>query len=518
MKNPVLLAIDNGTQSVRAIAFDLDGQQLAAKKVEIEPYFSEQPGYAEQHADVYWRALCEATRGCLAALGDQRSQLVGVAVTTQRGTVIPVDRDGAALRPALTWLDEREATALPPLPAHLELVFRAIGERDTIDFLRRQSEVNYVAYHEPEVWARTHKVLLLSGYLNHRLTDRFVDSIGSQVAYLPFDYKHQRWCSAHAWQWRAMAIRPAQLPELHKPGASLGRVTARAAAETGLPEGLPVLAAGADKACEVLGSGCFTPEVGCISYGTTATINAASDRYVEPVRLLPAYPAAIPDAYNVEVQVRRGFWMVQWFKDQFGAEEVRRAREDGVAAEQLFDAMIRDVPPGSLGLTLQPYWSPGVRTPGREAKGAIIGFGDVHTRAHVYRAILEGLAYGLRDGAERIEARIGTRMGRIRISGGGSQSDQAMQITADVFGRPTERPHTFETSALGAAINVAVGVGLLPDHRSAVARMTRRGTVFTPRPEAVRTYDALFRRVYRPMYGRLAPLYHAIRDITGYPR
>lgn len=518
MNEPLLLAIDNGTQSVRALVFDVEGNLIGGHKVPIEPYFSTEPGYAEQHGDVYWRALCEATRGCLEVTGVDSSRIVGIGVTTQRATVLVVDEAGVPLRPALTWLDQREATKFPPMPRALDVLFRAIGEADTLAYMRRQAEVNWVAYHEPDVWARTHKVLLLSGYLTHRLTGRFADSIGCHVGYLPFDYKRQRYCKDWEWQWKALAVRREQLPELVKPGQRIGTLTAEAARDTGLPEGLPIIAAGADKACEVLGSGCFTPDIGCISYGTTATINAASARYVEPAPFLPAYPAAAPDAYNTEVQVQRGFWMVQWFKDQFGADLVGEASTRGIAPEQLFDEMIRDIPAGSLGLTLQPYWTPGVRMPGREAKGAIVGFGDVHTRKHVYRAILEGLAYGLRDGAERIERRVGVKMHRLRISGGGSQSEQAMQITADVFGRSTERPHTFETSALGAAMNVAVGVGLVADHREAVARMTRPGKVFTPNPDAARTYDALFRRVYQPMYGRLQPLYQAIREITGYPR
>lgn len=518
MKGPVLLAIDNGTQSVRTIAFDLDGEPIAGHKVPIEPYFSTEPGHAEQHVSVYLDAMRESTLGCLEKGGIDPARLAGVSVTTQRGTIIPVDASGEALRPALTWLDQREATNLPPLPLPLSILFKTIGEGETLAYLRRQAEVNWFAYHEPDVWSRTHKVLLLSGFLNAKLTGRFVDSIGSVVAYLPFDYKRQRWNREWEWPFRALAVRSSQLPELVKPGATIGRITKETALFTGLPEGLPVIASGADKACEVLGSGCFTPDVGCISYGTTATINAASSRYVEPVPFLPAYPAAAPDAYNVEVQVQRGFWMVEWFKTQFAGPEQAEADARGIPVERLFDEMIRDIPAGSLGLTLQPYWTPGVRTPGREAKGAIVGFGDVHTKRHVYRAILEGLAYGLREGGERIERRSGVSMSRLRISGGGSQSDEAMQITADVFGRPTERPHTYETSALGAAINVAVGTGLATSHAQAVARMTRPGRVFTPRPEAVRTYDALFRRVYRPMYGRLRPLYEAIREITGYPR
>jgi sugar (pentulose or hexulose) kinase len=189
----------------------------------------------------------------------------------------------------------------------------------------------------------------------------------------------------------------------------------------------------------------------------------------------------------------------------------------GVEPEALFDELVNAVPAGSMGLMLQPYWSPGVREPGLEAKGSIIGFGDVHTRAHIYRAILEGLAYALRQGKERIEQRSGTKITRLRVSGGGSQSDAAMQLTADIFGLPAERPHVHETSGLGAAMDCAVGLGLYPDFPSAIAAMTRVGQVFVPNPAAQRIYEQLYREVYLQMYRQLKPLYLRIRAITGYP-
>ena len=143
---------------------------------------------------------------------------------------------------------------------------------------------------------------------------------------------------------------------------------------------------------------------------------------------MPPYPAAVPGAYSLEVQVYRGYWMIEWFKREFGAAEVARARELGVDTETLFDELVAATPPGSMGLVLQPYWSPGVRIPGPEAKGAVIGWGDVHTRAHLYRAILEGLAYALREGMERTVTRTKVPVTEIRVSGGGSQSPAAVQL------------------------------------------------------------------------------------------
>lgn len=171
-----------------------------------------------------------------------------------------------------------------------------------------------------------------------------------------------------------------------------------------------------------------------------------------------------------------------------------------------------------MGLMLQPYWSPGVREPGREAKGALIGFGDVHGRPHVYRAIVEGLMYALKDSADRIEKRAKVRIRSLRASGGGAQSDAVVQIAADVFGLTVERPHTTETSGLGASICAAVGLGLHPDYETAVSRMTRVGYIARPDKSRQALYHQLFTRVYRPLYTQLQPLYREIRSITGYPR
>ncbi|HEX2531334.1 MAG TPA: FGGY-family carbohydrate kinase [Burkholderiaceae bacterium] len=517
MSDDCILAIDNGTQSVRALLFDLNGNIVAKAQVHLDPYFSVQPGWAEHHAEDYWQALCTACRQLWSQPGARKEAVKGVAVTTQRGTVINLDRDGKPLRPAIVWLDQRRATDVPTLSPLWRAAFKLARVEDTIDFFLREAEINWIKSNQPEIWDQTAKYLLLSGYLNYRLCGRFIDSAGSQVGYIPFDYKRLRWAGRFDWKWQAVPIAPDMLPELAPPGAVIGEISDAAADDTGIPTGLPLIAAAADKACEVIGAGCLEPNIGCLSYGTTATINTTSRKYLEVTPFIPPYPAAIAEAYNTEVQIYRGYWMVNWFKEQFGYHEKVLASERGIAPEALFDELVEAVPPGSMGLMLQPYWTPGIKVPGPEAKGAIIGFGDVHTRAHFYRAILEGLAYALREGKERIEKRSGVPITSLRVSGGGSQSDAAMQLTADIFGLPTARPHIYETSGLGAAIDAAVGLKLHPDFTSAIHAMTRIGQVFEPQAHHQAIYDQLYHRVYRQMYARLHPLYKEIQKITDYP-
>jgi sugar (pentulose or hexulose) kinase len=517
MTSDYILAIDNGTQSVRALLFDLRGNLVAKSLVPLEPYFSEEPGWAEQHPQYYWDSLCQACEQLWNKIEIPRSAIAGVALTTQRTTVVNVDREGQPLRPAIVWLDQRRTEGLEPVGGLWGLAFKLVRMSETVAYLQAEAEANWIRTHQPEIWEQTHKYLFLSGYLTYRLTGRFVDSVGCQVGYVPFDYKHLDWAAASDWKWQAVPMDPALLPELVPPAGQLGEITDEAAHATVIPAGLPLVAAAADKACEVIGAGCLEPHIGCLSYGTTATINTTHQKYTEVIPLIPPYPAAVPGRYSLEIQIFRGYWMVSWFKKEFAHREQRIARDRGIVPEDLFDELVERVPAGSMGLVLQPFWSPGIRVPGPEAKGAVIGFGDVHTRAHLYRAILEGLAYALREGMERTEQRSGVPVTSLRVAGGGSQSDAALQITADIFGLPTARPHTYEASGLGAAIDAAVGLGLHPDFDTAVKEMTRLGEVFEPDPDSREIYDALYQRVYRRMYDRLRPLYEEIRDITGYP-
>lgn len=510
----LILALDNGTQSVRALVFDLQGTLIAKVRVPIEPYFSTAPGLAEQHPEYFWKALCQACQSLWSQFSQVRERLAGVALTTQRSTLINLDRQGKPLRPAIVWLDQRRTENLKPVGGLWGLAFKLSGMTRTVAYLQAEAEANWLRTYQPEIWRDTHKFVFLSGYLTYRLTEKFIDSVGCQVGYLPFDYRKQKWASSFDWKWQAVPMERSMLVDLVPPAAQLGTITPQAAEETGLPAGLPLIAAAADKACEVIGAGALQPHIGCLSYGTTATINTTHQRYLEIIPLIPPYPAAVPGAYSLELQIYRGYWMVSWFKQEFGHHEMRLAESRGMEPEQLFDELVLSVPPGSQGLMLQPYWSPGLKVPGPEARGAIIGFGDVHTRAHLYRAILEGLAYALREGGERTVRRTNEPLTELRVAGGGSQSSAAMQLTADIFGLPTTRPHVYEASGLGAAIDAAVGLGLHPDFPSAVASMTHPGETFHPDPVTHRLYDELYQSVYLRMYRQLQPLYEALYRIS----
>lgn len=511
-----ILSIDCGTQSIRALLFDEYGDMAAKEKAEFEPYFSDYPGWAEQEPEMYYSSLCRVCSGLKEKQPGKWDKIIGVTVTTQRDTCVNIDKDGKVLRPAIIWLDQRMAKCDKPLPALDNAMFKCIGMRKAVEISRRKSRSNWIKENQPEIWNATYKYMLLSGYLTYRLTGEMKDSIANQIGHIPFDYKNKSWPKyANSWRWHVFGIEKEKLPELVEPGQIIGAIAAAASAETGLKEGLPIIAGGSDKGCETLGSGCLDLDCASLSFGTTATIQTTSSFYFEPIRFMPAYPSAIPGHYNPEIEIFRGYWMISWFKKEFSTRELLEAKERNIPPEVLLNERLNDIPPGSHGLILQPYWGPGLKMP--DAKGSIIGFGDVHTRAHIYRAIIEGINYALYEGLELIERKSGTRVRRIMVSGGGSQSDTICQITADMFNRPVCKGVTYETSGLGAAIIGFVGLGIYGSYREAVDKMVRSSVIYQPDKNGAEIYSKLYNRVYKKIYSKLRDLYSEIKEITNYP-
>ncbi len=516
--NECILSIDAGTQSIRIALIDFKGNFLKICKTEIEPYFSVNPGWAEQNPEYFWKVLSNTCRKLLNDIPVAKECIKGVTLTTQRNTMVNLDKNGDPLRPAIIWLDRRKAEKTNWPPFYLEAPMKILNLYDAAVYAMKECEASWICQNQPEIWDRTYKYLFLSGYFTYKLTGDFVDSTGNQVGYVPFNFKKQQWADQNDLKWKMFPyIGKNHLPQLSRPSEILGYISATASRSTGIPAGIPFFAAAADKACEVLGSGCLSPDIACLSFGTTATIETTNEKYIEIIPFLPPYPSAVPGSYNTEVMVYRGYWMVSWFKHEFAHNEVLLAKRKKIAPEIILDQMAASIPPGSMGLMLQPFWSPGVKIPGPEAKGSIIGFGDVHTKSHVYRAILEGLSYALKEGAIRTEKKNGVTIEKLRISGGGSQSKTAMQLTADIFNLTAEQPHTYETSALGAAIDAAVGLNAFSSFRDAINSMTRVIKTYEPDPENSKIYKELFEKVYMKMYKKMKPLYKDIRDITNYP-
>jgi sugar (pentulose or hexulose) kinase len=511
------IVIDGGTQNIKAFIFDENGNEVHGESSPVTPYFAPQPDFAEQDGEAYLWIAQEVTRSVVRNSRVPADTLAGIAITTHRSTIVPVDENGKPLRSAITWLDERktEGLRLPGGPV-MSLAFKVARMEERLREYQRRSKFNWLKRHEPENYARTFKFLTVSSHILHSLTGEFRDCSSMIVGLFPIDLKRLQW---HPWKiiYEIFGVERDRLPVLVSPVEIAGRVSEEGARRFGVPPGLPVIVGAGDKQSELLGAGVTKSGIAEISYGTAAVIELLSSKYVTHPRMdFFTWGAAIPGLWALEGFVGRGYWMVSWFKGEFGKCEEDEASTLGVSPEAVLDKQLNDIPAGSMGLLVQPYWHPRENDP--LSKGAMIGFGGEHTRKHVYRAIIEGIAYELRRLGELMVKRSGNAMTELRVGGGGSQSDEIMQITADIFGLPAMRMHTSNLAALGAAIDTAVALGIHRSFPEAVERMVRVKKAFQPADENAKIYDRLFREVYVRMYPALSPLHHRIAEIANYPK
>lgn len=508
----LVLAVDCGTQSMRGLIFDQSGEILAQEKVIYDPpYESKEPEWAERDPELYYQNFLDVVRGLVERKPDLMNRLIAVTLTTQRDTCILLDQNNKVLRPAILWLDKRKISNPRSLHPIYEGATRIIGMKRTIENFSKTTAAHWLMEHEPEIWAKSHKYVLLSTFLHLRLTGKLVDSVSAQTGHMPFNFKKQKWESPFGLKSQIFQIPHKMLYPIYPAGTVLGTIHKDCAHDSGLPEGLPVIASGSDKACETLGTGCVEEGIASVSLGSQATIETATHRYYEVEPFIPPFPSAIPGIYNPEITVYRGFWMVSWFRNEFGFEENMQSKEEGVSPEELLNRRIARIPPGSNGLLLQPFWGYELIRP--ESRGAIVGFGEEHTKYHVYRAILEGIGFALKEGLLKIEKKSNVTLNKIAISGGGAQSDLICQMMANIFGRTVYKVQTSETSGLGAAICAFVGMGVYKDFSEASKNMIRIRDQYFPEQTAQGAYEKLYERAYRKLYKRLKPIYLAMEEI-----
>lgn len=272
-----------------------------------------------------------------------------VALTTIRDTVLCLDRENRPLRDIILWLDKRQAEFDDPFPLHKKLMFKAAGMEGAARNIYRASACNWIRQHQPEVWAKTAKYVMLPTYLNYKITGVLADCSANMIGHMPFDYKNRRWQQPSALTHCIYDIPLEKLCDLTRSGQVIGTVTREFSAASGVPEGLPLIATGSDKGCETLGLSVIQPHKAAISLGTTATIQLALERYVEPQPFMPAYPAVPNHLYNPEIELYRGFWLVSWFLKEFCAKDLAQAEAMGCPPEELLDQIHRGHTAGVRG-------------------------------------------------------------------------------------------------------------------------------------------------------------------------
>lgn len=513
MDAPLVLTFDIGTQSARGLLVAPDGTFEDIYQVKYdEPYYSRNPGWAEQRPDFYYDRICEISKVLCERNAEKIQRIIAVTLTVIRDTVLCLDENHVPLRDIILWLDKRQADFNNPFPLYKNLIFKIAGMAEATKILYRATASNWIRQYQPDIWKKTAKYVMLPTYLNYKITGNLVDSEANMIGHIPFEYEKRVWKKDSSLTKCICDVPQEKLCRLVKSGEILGTVTKEFSEQSGVPEGLPLIATGSDKGCETLGLSVTKPTKAAISFGTTATIQMAVKKYFEPQKFMPAYPAVPNDMFNPEIEIYRGFWLVSWFVKEFGAEERQEASVLGCAPEQLLDKYIEKLPPGCEGLLLQPYWTPGVINP--TSRGAVVGFADYHTHIHFYRAIIEGIAFELYHSLKIMEKRSGLKIEEVYVGGGGARSDIVCQITADVFGLPIKRIQTHEACSIGASMVAFISKGIFKDYDDAISHMVHETSVFLPRPDVHETYMDLYTGAYRKIFGRLEPIYKRIIKIT----
>jgi len=501
-----VLGLDSSTSGCKAVVWDSAGNALGQGRAGLQMQMP-QPGWHEQDANDWWSAACSAMRQAL--IGLDASRVRAACIAHQRETFVPVDGFGRPLRPAMLWLDQRAAPLLPDLVACLDpqtyhqrtgKVFSANLAPGKIEWLRR---------FEPGIFEQTRFYLDTHAFLVHRLTGHFKTSTASADPLGLYDFTSATW---DAETLAATGIRADQLPEIIPTGQVLGYLTPQAAAETGLPAGMAVVAGIGDGQGASLGSGLASPRDASLSLGTSVIGGFASTCWVtSPTFRTMAGPQA--HGYILETVLLGGSYTLHWLLN-----DLLQAPDFQSAIRQLEDAAA-PLPPGSDGLLLLPYWS-GVMNPywDASASGVIAGLRGGHRREHIYRAILEGIAFELRLHLEGVEAALAAPVERILVSGGGAQSALWRAVLASVCGRQVLRCAVTETAALGAGILAAAAAGLHPSLTAAVGQMVRLADqADLPDPAQSFIYTQLYQRAYRPLYPALRSTLAALASLTGRP-
>ena len=489
-----VLGIDVSTTATKAVLIEESGAVVGVG-ASAYGFNVPRPLWSEQDPELWWDGAVTAIRSVIATTGVPADEVVAIGLTGQMHGAVLLDAAGDVLRPAILWNDQRTATECDAIRDALgpERLIAITGNDALTGFTA--PKLVWVRDHEPDVWRRIAHVLLPKDYLRLRLTGDYALDKADGAGTLLFDFAARDWSTEVL---DALRIERAWMPPTWEGPEITGVVTAIAAAATGLRAGTPVVAGGGDQSANAVGVGAVTVGTMALSLGTSGVVFATTDRPLyEPHGRVHAFCHAVPGRWHLMSVMLSAGGSLRWFRD---------AIVPGVEFGDLVDAAA-EVPAGSGGLLFLPYLS-GERSPHPDplARGAFVGLSLTHDLRHLTRAVLEGVAFGLRDGLDlMIEA--GTPVpDQIRASGGGTESPLWRQILADVLGAEIATVSTSEGAAYGAGVLAAVGAGWYPSVEAASAALVTATPVASPGPDTEAYRDA--HAIYRELYPALAPTFH----------
>jgi xylulokinase len=495
----LLLGIDLATTGAKALLIDETGQTIASASTPLT-LSTPRPLWAEQEPRDWWEATVASIRSALAAGEATGDEVRAIGLTGQMHGLALLDGQGEPLRPAILWNDQRTAAECDEIRARMgrsRLI--AVTGNDALPGFTAP-KVLWVRRHEPDVYARAAHILLPKDFIRFQLTGDFAMDKADGSGTLLFDLAARNWSPEVI---AALEIPSSWLPPTHEGPDITGTISAEAAALTGLAAGTPVLAGGGDQSAQAVGVGAIDPGMAAVTLGTSGVVFAATSApLVEPEGRLHAFCHAVPGRWHLMGVMLSAAGSLQWLRETLAPN---------VSFESLMDEAAQ-APAGSEGLLFLPYLS-GERTPHPDplARGAWVGLTLRHTRAHMVRAVLEGVAFGLRDGFTLL-SQVGLgEMAHVRISGGGARSPLWRAVLASVLATPLETVAASEGAASGAALLAGVGAGIWPDVASACAATIQPGQLSTPNGEWQMAYDRLY-PVYQSLYPALKPTFATLSE------
>lgn len=462
MGEKYFIGVDSGSQSTKVFIFNQKGEVICSASEGLKPMMARKVGYVEHPDDDLWDSLKVVLKKVMKQFKGNVKDIMGLGLCSIRCCRVFMKADGTLAAPVMSWMDVRS-------------------------YEKFKNDDPNVSYTCPT-----------SGYITHRLTGEFKDTSANAFQWqFPIDMDTWEWSKDEEY-FKSFNIPKEKLLDLQMPGTILGYITEEVAEVTGLPVGLPVVATANDKAVEALGSGLVEPNVGLISLGTyIASMVCGTENQKAPSNFWTNL-SCVPNKYLYESNgIRRGMWLISWYKSIIGEEYAQKAKSEGYSVEDYLAQEAVNVPAGADGLLTIPDWLAPADQLYR--KGVILGFDERHTRGHIYRSLLEGIALTLKNNYDAMINELNIKPEKIIISGGGSNSDLYMQIFADMYGVKAVRNKINGAAALGSAICVAVATGVYKNFDEAAKNMVKQRDEFIPNEENYKIYNKINSQAYRDL-------------------